>query len=41
MVACGAGALELLIVQPAGKRPLDAQAWRNGLRGAAPARFGE
>ena len=37
----GAGALELLIVQPAGKRPLDAQAWRNGLRGAAPARFGE
>lgn len=29
-VAAGAGALELLEVQPEGKRPLPAKAWRNG-----------
>ena len=39
-VASGDGALELLTVQPAGKRPLSAAAWRNGLHGAEGARLG-
>jgi len=32
-VACGTGALELLTVQPAGKRTMSAVEWRRGLRG--------
>jgi methionyl-tRNA formyltransferase len=39
-VATGAGALELLTVQPAGKRELAAQAWRHGLQNLAGARLG-
>jgi len=34
IVACGKGAVELLTVQPQGKKPMDGSAWRNGLRGA-------
>ncbi|HEU5099478.1 MAG TPA: methionyl-tRNA formyltransferase [Roseiflexaceae bacterium] len=40
-VATGAGALELLTVQPSGKRPLAAAEWRRGLREIAGAKFGE
>ena len=40
-VATGAGALELLTVQPAGKRPLAATDWWRGLREIAGARLGE
>jgi methionyl-tRNA formyltransferase len=40
-VATGAGALELLVVQPAGKRALAAVEWRRGLRDLAGARLGE
>jgi methionyl-tRNA formyltransferase len=40
-VATGAGALELLLVQPAGKRALGAAEWRRGLHGIQGARFGE
>ena len=40
-VATGAGALELLLVQPAGKRALAAAEWRRGLRDLAGARLGE
>jgi methionyl-tRNA formyltransferase len=40
-VAAGAGALELLAVQPAGKRALAAAEWRRGLRDLAGARLGE
>lgn len=32
IVACGEGAVELLTVQPQGKKPMDGRAWRNGLR---------
>lgn len=32
MVATGAGALELVVVQPEGRRPMDAGAWRAGAR---------
>ena len=39
-VATGAGALDLLVVQPAGKRPMDADAWRRGGRGIAGEQFG-
>jgi methionyl-tRNA formyltransferase len=39
-VATGAGALELLTVQPSGKRPLAAADWRRGLREIAGAQFG-
>jgi methionyl-tRNA formyltransferase len=39
-VATGAGALELLTVQPAGKRPLAAIEWRHGLHGIEGARLG-
>ena len=39
--ATGAGALELLLVQPAGKRALAAVEWRRGLHDIAGARFGE
>ncbi len=39
-VATGDGVLELLTVQPAGKRPLLAAAWRNGLHGTDGARLG-
>lgn len=31
-VATGSGTIELLTVQPAGKRPMDAAAWFNGIR---------
>lgn len=40
-VATGAGALELVQVQPAGKRPLAAAEWRRGLRVYADARLGD
>src|SRR5215212_3628241 len=40
-VATGAGALELLTIQPAGKRPLAATDWWRGLRTIAGARLGE
>jgi methionyl-tRNA formyltransferase len=40
-VATGAGALELLAIQPAGKRPLDAADWWHNLKGVAGARLGE
>ncbi|HEX9374046.1 MAG TPA: methionyl-tRNA formyltransferase [Roseiflexaceae bacterium] len=40
-VATGAGALELLTVQPAGKRPLAAVEWRRGLHRLAGAVLGE
>ena len=39
-VATGDGLLELLVVQPAGKRPIAAADWRRGVRGAGEARFG-
>lgn len=32
LVATGKGALELVVVQPEGRRPMDAQAWRQGAR---------
>ncbi|HWQ12687.1 MAG TPA: methionyl-tRNA formyltransferase [Roseiflexaceae bacterium] len=40
LVVTGAGLLELLTVQPAGKRPMDAHAWRRGVREIAGARLG-
>jgi len=40
-VATGAGALELLTVQPSGKRPLAAADWLRGLKQIAGARLGE
>jgi methionyl-tRNA formyltransferase len=40
-VATGAGALELLTVQPAGKQALAAQAWKHGLQNLAGAKLGE
>lgn len=40
-VATGAGVLELLEVQPSGKRRLAAREWRRGMRDIAGARFGE
>jgi len=40
-VATGLGALELLTVQPAGKREMAAQAWRHGLHDLAGAKLGE
>ena len=40
-VATGAGVLELLLVQPAGKRALAAAEWRRGLHDIAGARLGE
>lgn len=39
-VATGDGTLALTLVQPAGKRPLDARAWRNGLNIASGECFG-
>jgi methionyl-tRNA formyltransferase len=39
-VATGAGALELLTVQPAGKRALPVAEWRRGLRGIEGERLG-
>lgn len=39
-VATGAGALDLLTVQPAGKRAMAAEDWRRGLRADANERFG-
>ena len=35
-VAAGAGALELLVVQPAGKREMPADAWRRGIQRVVP-----
>jgi methionyl-tRNA formyltransferase len=40
-VATGAGALELLSIQPAGKRTLTATEWRHGLHDIRGARLGE
>ena len=40
-VATGSGALELVTVQPAGKREMAAQAWRRGLHDLAGAKLGE
>jgi methionyl-tRNA formyltransferase len=40
-VATGAGALELLTIQAAGKRALDAADWWHNLKGVAGARLGE
>jgi methionyl-tRNA formyltransferase len=40
LVATGAGALELLTVQPAGKKPMPADAWRRGLRESGDLRLG-
>lgn len=40
-VATGAGAIELLTVQPSGKRPLAAVDWWRGLKQIADARLGE
>jgi len=40
-VATGAGAIELLTIQPAGKRPLAAADWWRGLQQSAGARLGE
>jgi methionyl-tRNA formyltransferase len=34
LVACGSGALELLSVQPEGKRPMPALAYERGMRPA-------
>jgi len=39
IVACGDGAVELLTVQPQGKKPMDGAAWRNGLRNAEGEKF--
>ncbi|GAB4193011.1 MAG: methionyl-tRNA formyltransferase [Roseiflexaceae bacterium] len=41
LVATGADALELLVVQPAGKRPMPAADWRRGLREQQSVRLGE
>ncbi|MFO7166795.1 MAG: methionyl-tRNA formyltransferase [Chloroflexota bacterium] len=41
LVVTGDGLLELVTVQPAGRRPMDARAWRQGLRDIAGARLGE
>jgi methionyl-tRNA formyltransferase len=40
MVATGQGGLELLVVQPEGRAPMDAQAWRRGARLADGTIFG-
>jgi methionyl-tRNA formyltransferase len=40
-VATGAGAIELLTIQPSGKRPLAAADWWRGLKQIAGARLGE
>ena len=39
-VAFGAGALQLLVVQPEGKRATEASAWRNGIRTQGPIQLG-
>jgi methionyl-tRNA formyltransferase len=41
LVVTGDGLLELVTVQPAGKRPMEARAWRQGLRELSGARLGE
>jgi methionyl-tRNA formyltransferase len=41
LVATGDGLLELVMVQPAGKRAMDARAWRLGLRDLGAGRLGE
>ncbi len=41
MVSTGSGALELLTVQPAGKRPINAIDWLKGQRATPGERFGE
>ncbi|GAB4126854.1 MAG: methionyl-tRNA formyltransferase [Roseiflexaceae bacterium] len=41
LVATGQGSLELLSLQPAGKRPMNAKEWRHGQRDLAALRFGE
>jgi methionyl-tRNA formyltransferase len=39
-VACGDGALRLVVVQPEGRAPMSAEAWRNGARPAADEELG-
>jgi methionyl-tRNA formyltransferase len=39
-VRCGAGRLRLAVVQPEGKAPMAAEAWRNGARPTPADRFG-
>ena len=41
IVACGEGALELVVVQPEGKARQDAAAWRNGARPSSDDRLGQ
>jgi len=41
IVACGEGALELVVVQPEGKARQDAGAWRNGARPSSDDRLGQ
>ena len=41
VVACGSGAIELVSVQPAGKRPMTAADWRRGVRLTPGERLGE
>lgn len=38
-IRCGEGWLELLEVQPAGKKPMPVAAWLNGMQGKLPARL--
>ncbi len=41
VVACGEGALELLVVQPEGKAKQDASSWKNGARVTSTDRLGQ
>jgi len=41
VVACGEGALELLVVQPEGKARQDANSWKNGARVTSTDRLGQ
>lgn len=41
VVACGAGALELVVVQPEGKRPMPALAYERGLKTGGPRILGD
>jgi methionyl-tRNA formyltransferase len=40
LIGTGAGSLRLLLVQPAGRRPMDADAWGRGVRVGAQERLG-
>ena len=39
MVACGQGAIELLMVQPESRKPMPAPDWWNGVAATVGARF--